>query len=266
MTEILPLFGQKVAVYDLSQALSNSTSEFQPNRHHIEYQTADQTVAMTAARFGIGPEYWPDGLGYCIERAELSTHSGTHLDAPHHYGPVRGGGRGRTVDEIPLRWCIGEGVLLDMRHKGPGQSIRQADIVAELERLGHDLQPYDIPLVWTGTSDHFDEPGYDRMHPGLRRDATEYLVDHGVWLIGIDAWSIDRPFDVMIAEAKAGDRAQLWESHLLGREKEFAQIEMLCNLGQLPRPTGFTVLALPVKISGASGGWARVVALYPEPA
>jgi kynurenine formamidase len=263
MSENVPLLGKNVVVYDLSQALSNSTSSFQPNRHHIEYVSAEQSVAMTGAAFGIGPEYWPDGQGYCIERVDMSTHSGTHLDAPHHYGPAAGGGRGRTVDEIPLRWCIGDGVLLDMRHKGPRESIRQGDLAAEFKRLGHDPRPYDIPLIWTGVSAHFDAPGYDSMHPGLRRDATEYLVDNGIRLIGIDAWSIDRPFDIMIAEARAGDRRQLWESHLLGREKEYAQIEMLCNLERLPRPLGFTVLALPIKVTAASGGWARVVALYP---
>jgi kynurenine formamidase len=264
MEEVVTLFGNSFTVYDLSQSLSNETSAFQPNGHRIDYMTADQTVEMTGRLFGIGPEYWPDGQGYCVERVELSTHSGTHLDAPHHYGPRAGGVRGRTVDEIPMRWCMGDGVVLDMRHKGKGESIWRQDVIDELDRLRYDLKPFDIPLIWTGTSAHFDSPGYDSMHPGLRREATEYLVDMGVRLIGIDAWSIDRPFDVMIAEALAGDRAQLWESHLLGREKEFGQIEMLCGLDTLPAPTGFTVLALPVKVTDASGAWSRVVALYPQ--
>jgi len=258
------LFGRRVTVYDLSQALSNHTSDFQPNRHDITYVTAEETVRQTDRMHGIGTDYWPDGKGYCIERVQLSTHSGTHLDAPHHYGPTAAGERGRTVDQLPMRWCMGDGVRLDMRHKGAGESIWRADVIGELDRIGYTLKPYDIVLVWTGTSDHFDRPGYDALHPGLRRDATEYLVDRGVRLIGIDAWGIDRPFEVMIPEAKAGDRAQLWESHLLGREKEFAQIEMLCNLDQLPGPYGFTVLALPVKVSGASGAWSRVVALVPD--
>lgn len=265
MPETMHLFGRNVTIYDLSQTLSNETSAFQPNRHHIEYLTAEQTVAMTGRQSGIGPEYWPDGQGYCVERADLSTHSGTHLDAPHHYGPTQGNRQGRTVDEIPLRWCVGDGVLLDMRHKGKGESIWREDLIRGLDALSYELKPYDIPLIWTGTSAHFKAAGYDMMHPGLRRDATEYLVDRGARLIGIDAWSIDRPFDVMIAEAKAGDRAQLWESHLLGRKKEFAQIEMLCGLEQLPQRLGFTVLALPVKIEGGSGGWSRVVAVVAEP-
>ena len=261
MPEVIELFGRRLAVYDLSQRLSNSTSSFQPNSHRIEYMGAEATVELTGRLFGMGPDYWPDGKGYCVETVSLSTHSGTHLDAPYHYGPRRDGGPGRTIDAVPLRWCMGAGVLLDLRHKAPGDGIVRADVEGELRRIGHTLEPYDIVLVWTGTDRHFDTPGYDHMHPGLRRDATEFLVDAGVRLIGIDAWGLDRPFDVMVEEARAGDKAQLWESHLFGREKEYAQIEMLCNLDQLPRPHGFTVLALPVKLEAASAGWARVVAL-----
>lgn len=262
MAEIIETAGRRLTVYDLSQTVSNQTSAAEPNKHHIEYLDADQTAEMTGKLFGIGPEYWPDGKGYRIERVQLSTHTGTHIDAPYHYGPARDGSPGRAIDQVPLRWCFGDGVRLDMRHKHNGEGITRADVEAELQRIDYRLKPYDIVLVWTGTDQHFATPGYDTMQPGLRRDATEFLVDQGVRLIGIDAWSLDRPFDVMIAEARAGDRAQLWESHLLGREKEYAQIEKLCDLGRLPRPHGFTVLALPVKVERASGGWARVVAVF----
>lgn len=262
MAEIVDTGGRKFEIYDLSLPLSNDTSTFQPNGHRIEYVTAEQTVRMTEERFGLGADYWPAGKGYNIERVDLSTHSGTHLDAPHHYGPTVRGERGRTIDELPLRWCIGDGVRLDLRHKKSGEGITANEVADELARLNYQLKPYDIVLIWTGTSQYFHTAGYDSMHPGLRRDATEYLIDQGVRLIGIDAWSIDRPFSVMIPEAKAGDRDQLWESHLLGREKEFAQIEMLCNLDSLPQPSGFSVIALPVSIAQASGAWSRVVAVY----
>ena len=89
-------------------------------------------------------------------------------------------------------------------------------------------------------------------------------MSQGVRLIGIDAWGLDRAFDVMAQEALAGDTAQLWESHKFGAEAEYCQIEKLTNLDQLPSPTGFTVLALPVRLAQASGGWARVVALLPQ--
>ena len=133
-----------------------------------------------------------------------------------------------------------------------------------LEKIQYGLKPFDIVLIWTGTDRHFAERGYENRHAGLRRDATEYLVDQGVKLIGIDAWGLDRPFDVMVREAMAGDRAQLWESHILGRSKPYSQIEKLCNLDQLPRDHGFTVSALPVRLEAASAAWARVVAIFWE--
>jgi kynurenine formamidase len=89
-------------------------------------------------------------------------------------------------------------------------------------------------------------------------------VQRGVRLIGIDSWGIDRAFDIMAQEARSGLTEQLWESHKFGADHEYCQIEKLCNLAALPRPYGFSVLALPVSIEAASGGWARVVALVPE--
>jgi kynurenine formamidase len=68
----------------------------------------------------------------------------------------------------------------------------------------------------------------------------------------------------MIAEAKQ-QPSQFWESHLLGREKEYCQIEKLANLDQLPKPFGFQVMAFPVNLRAASAGWSRVVALIEEP-
>jgi kynurenine formamidase len=246
-------------VYDLSQRLSNRTTAFEPNPHHIEYIHGDLGIERSERRWGLGAEYWPDGQAMNVETVTLTTHSGTHVDAPIHYGPPSGGPM--TIDRVPLRWCIGDGVRLDMRHKKAGEGIHRADVEAELRRLKYSLKPYDIVLVMTGTDKHFEEPGYDQMHPGLRRDATEFLVDSGVRLIGIDAWGLDRPFEVMVREAREGNKDQLWESHILGRTKPYCQIERLCNLDSIPVPYGFTVVALPIALEGASAGWARVVAI-----
>ena len=71
------------------------------------------------------------------------------------------------------------------------------------------------------------------MHAGLTASATEWLIDQGVKLIGIDAWGLDRPFDVTAKEAKAG-KSQFWEAHLVGRRKKYCQIEKLCNLDRSP--------------------------------
>jgi kynurenine formamidase len=245
--------------YDLSDLLSNDTSAFEFNKHEITYVTPELTAAQSS-EWGLGPEYWPGGVALSAASVTLTTHSGTHVDAPSHYGPAVSG-HTLTIDEVPLEWCYGPGVRLDFRGADRATGISRADIEAELDRIGHELRPLDVVLVWTGTD--LKQAGYEGRHSGLRRDATEFLVDSGVKLIGIDAWGLDRPFDVMIADAVAG-RAQFWESHLLGREKAYCQIERLANLDSLPQPTGFTVSAFPFKLERASAGWARVVAIVEE--
>ena len=239
---------------DLSDTLSNRTREHEPNAHEIVYVSPEESALND---FGVD-RLWLDGKGWAVETVTLSTHSGTHVDAQTHYG-----GGGRTIDEVPLEWCYGPGVRLDLRSADRVEGIRRADVEAALAEIGHELEPGDIALVWTGTSAHFGEPGYAFLHPGLRREATEFLVDAGVRLIGIDAWGIDRAFDVMLDDARAGE-GRFWESHLLGREKEYCQIERLANLEALPTPTGFTVAAFPCKLERASAGWARVVAIYED--
>jgi kynurenine formamidase len=246
-------------LYDLSDCLSNSTSSFEFNAHAITYLTPEATAADSTS-WGLGPEFWPGNVALSAEVVTLSTHSGTHVDAPAHYGPAAHG-HTRTIDEVPLEWCFADGVLLDFRGHDRVAGITRPDVETELARIGHLLKPLDIVLVMTGTD--LRQPGYEQAHAGLRVDATEYLVDHDVKLIGIDAWGLDRPFDLMIEDAKAG-RAQFWESHLLGRRKEYCQIERLANLHVLPRPTGFRVAAFPVKLERASAGWARVVAIFDE--
>jgi kynurenine formamidase len=263
--ERFSLGGRDVRVIDLSRRLSNATSGFEPNPHHIEYVDHEESVRQIGARLG-SEDLWRDGRGGAAETVELTTHSGTHVDAPYHYGPLSGGAPARRVDALPLRWCMGPGVLLDFTAKAVGAGITADDVEAELARIGHTLAPYDIVLIHTGASAGFDQPGYPNRQPGLRRSATELLVAAGVRTIGIDAWGLDRPFDVMVAEARAGDREQFWESHYFGTEQEYAQIEQLCHLDQLPAPTGFTVLALPVLIADASAGWARVVAIVDDEA
>ena len=264
MPETFSFAGRRVQVIDLSQRLSQSTSAHEPMPHEIEYVDHEASIPAIRERWGLGPEHWRDGLAWAYERVTLTTHSGTHVDAPYHYAPTSGGRPAKRLDEVPLRWWMGDGVVLALMHCDREAGITERDVRAELDRIGYTLKPYDIVLVRTDVSKCFAEPGYDLLHPGLRRDATAWLVDHGVKLIGIDAWGIDRPLDLMAAEALAGDTAQLWESHKFGADREYCQIEKLCNLDRLPRPFGFQVLALPVSLEAASGAWARVVALVPD--
>jgi kynurenine formamidase len=257
--------GREIRVIDLSQPLSNDTTTFEPMPHAIEYFDHEGSLPAVRERWGLDAEYWRDGQVWAYERVTLTTHSGTHVDAPYHYHPSPAGVTPRTIERVPFRWCMGDGVVLHLAHIDREAGITVRDVQCELDRIDYRLKPYDIVLVRTDTSRHFREPGYDLMHAGLRRDATRWIVEQGVRLIGIDAWGIDRPLDLMAAEALAGDRAQLWESHKFGADQEYSQIEKLCNLDVLP-PHGFQVLALPISIERASGAWARVVALVPDEA
>ena len=264
MSEAFPFGGRRVRVIDLSQPLSNGTTPFEPMPHAIEYFDHADTIAVSEEKFGLGPEYWRDGLVWAHERVTLTTHSGTHVDAPYHYAPTSAGRPARTIEHVPLRWVMVDGVVLHMMDCDLDAGIIVSDVRSELDRIGYPLKPFDIVLVRTDVSKHFGEPGYEMLHPGLRRDATAWMVEQGVRLIGIDAWGLDRPFDMMVADARAGDTAQLWESHKFGADQEYCQIEKLCNLDALPRQHGFQVLALPVSIEAASGAWARVVAMVEE--
>jgi len=250
---------------DLSDRLSNDTVGFEPNPHEIVYVDHRQTPPLYEGALGIPPDYWPDGEMAAVERVTLSSHSGTHVDAPYHYGATSQGHAARTIDRVPLSWCFGDGVLLDFSDRPAGYGITDSDIRAELQRIDHALRPFDIVLIRTDVSRDFNSAGYENRHAGLRRSAVAYLVESGVHLMGIDAWGLDRPFDIMAREAHAGDRDQLWEAHFYGREHEYCHIEKLCHLDQLQQPTGFRVAAFPVKLADASASWTRVVAIYDRP-
>lgn len=261
--ERMQLLGRSYDVYDVSDTLSNATADNEPNPHAIEYLDHTATLPIAEQLYGVGRAHFRSGLSWAYERVQLTTHSGTHVDAPWHYAPDGpDGGRAMAIDDVPLQWCTGRGVLLDF-HEIPREAGATADDVqAELERIGHDLAPLDVVLVRTDASVHFGEPGYHNHGCGMRRSATEWLVERGVRLIGIDAWGLDRPIDVMAAEAQAGDDDQLWESHYFGAQAPYLQIERLVGLADLPAPTGFFVLALPTKIERASAGWTRVLVAY----
>ncbi|MDI6795176.1 MAG: cyclase family protein, partial [bacterium] len=74
-------------------------------------------------RYRIRAKEWPDGLGLAWEEIKMDTHAGTHLDAPYHFGPTSEGREAKRIDEIPLKWCFSDGVVLDMRHKEAGSFI-----------------------------------------------------------------------------------------------------------------------------------------------
>jgi kynurenine formamidase len=245
-------------IVDLSVPVEASPSE--PVQPQVAFEDHDATAALVAGIFGCELSDLPDGKGWASETVTLISHAGTHVDAPYHYFPTCAGAPARTIDALPLDWFVRPGVRLDVRDVPRGAEITPAHLGAALGE--HALAPLDIVLLWTGAEDAWGTPDYFGAGSGLGREGTLWLLDRGVKVIGTDAWGLDRPLlDLRADFARDGDPSILWAAHRVGIEREYCQIEKLHNLGALPGVTGFTVSCLPVKISGASAGWCRAVAI-----
>ena len=254
-------------IVDLSVALEADIASDPPgNEPKITYIAHKDPAALSQllAFFpSVSRDELPGGEGWAVERVTLSTHNGTHLDAPYHFhSTMDGGKRAWTIDEVPLEWCMGRGVKLDFRHLPDGYVAMPGDVEAELERTGVTLQPFDIVLVNTAAGARYGEPDYVSRGCGMGRAATLWLTERGVKITGTDAWSWDAPF-VHTAKKYAAtrDASLIWEGHRAGIERAYCHIEKLANLEQLPA-TGYAVCCFPFKIKRASAGFTRVVAIF----
>jgi kynurenine formamidase len=261
----MALFG-KMRLIDLSVSLEDGAAH-EPIPARISYATHEgEGLQQTRQFLGVRPEdlSYSGGLGWAVEEVQAITHTGTHVDAPYHYAPTSEGRPARTIDQVPMEWCFAPGVVLDVRHKAPGDFITVDELRAALDRIEYRLRPLDIVLLQTGADKRLGSPAYFEQ-PGLGREGVLWLVERGVKVIGIDAYTLDRPFASMVADYKrTGDGRFIWPAHFAGIEREYCQIEKLANLDLIPCPHGFYVSCLPVKIKGASAGWCRAVALVPE--
>ncbi|MCO5168743.1 MAG: cyclase family protein [Planctomycetes bacterium] len=215
----------------------------------------------------VSADDFPAALGLAWSQVSMSDHAGNHIDAPYHFGPVVEGRPARTIDQVPLEWCVGPGVRLDFRGRA-GQDVGVDDLRRELERVEVELRPGMIPLLWTGADRFVDDPDrYWQAQAGLSVAGLHWLLDQGVRLVGIDAYAMDVSHATMqrdVARAQEGDDAPLFPLHFVGREREHLHLEKLANLGALPRAHGFLFVAFPVKLRGGSAGWVRPVALVPR--
>src|SRR5689334_9483088 len=245
---------------DLSIPIENDVpSDPEFIRPRIEYMAHRETFAQLGQFFpGLRQDQLPDGEAWAVEMVTLSTHNGTHMDAPWHFHSTQDAAlpSGRrpalTIDEVPLDWCLRPGVKLDFRHLPDGHVVTGAEVEAELARIGHRLQPLDIVLVNTRAGSRYGHPDYIHTGIGMGREATLYLLERGVRLTGIDAWGWDAPFSFMARRfAETGDPFLIWEGHRASMTIGYCHLEKLLNLEALPT-TGFTVCCFPVKIKGAS--------------
>ncbi|MEV4754135.1 cyclase family protein [Micromonospora sp. NPDC049559] len=257
-------------IIDLSSPVDASFFEPDPVVHEI-LTPAQGAVHMSEEmreHFGLdfSPDELPDAEFLSLDRITLTSHTGTHVDAPSHYGTrasYREGGP-RHIDELPLDWFYAPGVVLDLSGREPG-TVGSDELKREFARIEHTPEPGEIVLLHTGASGWVGTRRYFTDFVGLDGGAVHLLLDLGVRVIGTDAFSLDAPFTNIIQRYReSGDRSVLWPAHFAGRDREYCQIERLANLDALPAPYGFHVACFPVRITGAGAGWTRAVAFVDD--
>jgi kynurenine formamidase len=199
------------------------------------------------------------GYFYSAYRYSAAEHGGTHLDSPVHFAKGR-----HTVDQIPLEQLMGPAVIVDVTAQcavNPDYLVSVADL-QNWERKNGRIPRGTILFLRTGYGKHYpdrkkylgtDERGdgaVAKLHfPGLDPQAARWLTQNrSIKAIGLDTASIDY------------GQSTLFESHRILFDKNIPAFENVANLDRLPLK-GFSVIALPMKIKGGSGGPLRIVAL-----
>ena len=254
-------------IIDLSRAIENEPAVDPPGfGPSIDYKSHQQGAAQMVAMFpGLRPEDLPDGEGWAIEWLTLTPHCGTHVDAPWHYASTMNKGeRASTIEELPLDWFFHPGVKLDFRRLPAGHVVTASELEDAFREISHVPQPFEIVLMNTSAATAYGTPQYLASGCGFGREATLWLCERGVKVVGTDAWSWDVPFSSTRQRfIDSRDPSIVWEGHKAGRDHAYCQIEKLANLDQLPA-SGFKVACFPVKIKGSSAGFCRAVAILDE--
>ena len=250
-------------IVDLSAPIASSppgTLDFQ--RNDVQYFDHAAGAAEVEALYGVPARLLRDGEGWARELVALGTHNSTHVDAPYHYNSRIQGAPAATIDELPLEWFFGPGVVLDFSDRADGEAISADDVAGALDAVGHALEQGDIVLMRTGRDAFYGQADYIDRGPGVTADATRWLHERGVRVMGVDAWGWDRPLRLQAADALERDAPGVfWEAHQV--DLPYCQIERLVNLAALPS-TGFTVACFPLRIVRASAAPARVVAIVED--
>ena len=225
---------------------------------------------------GLSPDslYWPSGSPfefavdswghdengnwYAAAHFASSEHLGTHLDAPIHFAA-----EAWTSDQIPIERLVGRGLLVDISARAATDAdtaLQPADLESWEAEHGR-IQPGAIMLIRSGWSSHWpdwnayygsqDPFDTSTLHfPGISAAAARLLVARGVFGVGIDTASIDPGADPGFSAHRVLAAAGIFN------------LENLIGLQELPE-RGFQIVALPIKITGGTGGPARVIALVP---
>lgn len=181
--------------------------------------------------------------GYNTTNLLLYSHAGTHMDAPLHF--LDGG---NTINHLDLQKCVGPALVIDLSHIADNAPIGVADLAAHADRIG----PGSRLLLRTDWDDHAEQPDYRTRFPYVSVELAEWLVDRGVWLVGVQSPSI----------ATLQDKKILTDVHQILLRNEIVIVEGLANLRLLPATVDF--VALPLKIQGGDGSPVRAIAMVPD--
>jgi kynurenine formamidase len=194
---------------------------------------------------------------YSAYRFMAAEHGGTHIDAPVHFAKGH-----NSVDLIPLDQLMGPGVVIDVTRQCAMATSRNGGRFETWEKQNGKIPTGSIVLLRTGYGKFYpdrkkylgtDERGAEavaKLHfPGLDPQAARWLTQNrSIKAIGLDTASIDR------------GQSTLFESHRALFEKDIPALENVANLDQLPLKD-FSIIALPMKIKGGSGGPLRIIAI-----
>jgi kynurenine formamidase len=212
----------------------------------VSTHTIDLT--LTAYHGMRGVEIFPNTSieqeGFNTTQLKLYSHAGTHADAPRHFLQD-----GRTLEHVDLNKCVGPALVIDVSHKQPNSLITVADLGERAAQIG----PGTRVLLYTGWDQHAALPDYRTSFPRIARELARWLVERGVWLVGMEMPSV----------ASLQDRQELTEVHQILLRGEVVIVECLINLRLLPPEVFF--IALPLKIQGGDGSPVRAVALVDQP-
>ena len=177
--------------------------------------------------------------GYDSEAIFLSTHTGTHMDAPSHF--IKGA---EPIDIIDVNRFVMNNVHLLKISKSSNQLITTEDII----NSDTDIKENNTIIFSTGWEHNYNSDDYMSSNPGLSPDAATYLSNKKINAVAIDSPSIDSGM-----ESK-------FPVHQILLKNDVIIIENICNLTQIHKKI-LKLIAIPLKLQGATGSPIRALAI-----